>query len=642
VLGREVSLRTADLPKGLLDALRERNKPLIVFGIAYLLFAHWLVRNGITAASDEPRRIYPLWLSFIERHRFARSIAPTRFGLAGDNPPSATAATTDYLPAEPIDEIKRGSRVTTAWYAVDENALGAYLDFSRRYRHVGEPASPLSSADKAVEFGEDCLPLATPRWFIGWRDITNAGNERTLIASAIPRIGTNHKFPLFFTPQKNAKLVAALLASWLSLPFDYVARQKLGGTSLTYFYFRQFPVLPPSIYGQAELDFIVPRVLELTYTANDIHSFADDLGYEGPPFRWDPDRRAPLKAELDAYFAYLYGLSRDELRYILDPKEVMGADYPSETFRVLKENEIRAYGEYRTRRLVLEAWDRFAEDGTFDPARLRDPTHFDAVQRALVETRGRVESLERELQELLARSDATPLPTLFVEGETDVAILTAGWRAFHPTEPLPVTILAAGGTLQMRSLAGKGAALRQVLGDRLVFALADNDREGRDLVEHDRTKRGGEWRQQSNGIYWCLLAPTAEFQQAMKLFAIPEAFWPFTIENAFPAALRRQAIAEGAYAFEEAVIQSSFQADAGIANKALRAAYQLDRAKDDAVLYFRPPTPETKLAFAEWIDATERRDRSTFAAFGPILERLRAILPQEPRPRGSHGRVAAR
>ena len=46
------------------------------------------------------------------------------------------------------------------------------------------------------------------------------------------------------------------------------------------------------------------------------------------------------------------------MRYILDPADVMGADYPSETFRVLKDKEMRLYGEYRTRRLVLAAWDR--------------------------------------------------------------------------------------------------------------------------------------------------------------------------------------------------------------------------------------------------------------------------------------------
>jgi hypothetical protein len=86
--------------------------------------------------------------------------------------------------------------------------------------------------------------------------------------------------------------------------------------------------------------------------------FAEDLGYKGPPFRWDPDRRAHLKAELDAYYARLYGLTRDELRYILDPADVKGEDYPSETFRLLKNHEIRKFGEYRTARLVLQAWDR--------------------------------------------------------------------------------------------------------------------------------------------------------------------------------------------------------------------------------------------------------------------------------------------
>ncbi len=97
--------------------------------------------------------------------------------------------------------------------------------------------------------------------------------------------------------------------------------------------------------------------------------FARDLGYDGPPFAWDEDRRAQLRAELDAWYARAYGLTRDELRYILDPTDVKGPDYPSETFRVLKKNEITRYGEYRTARLVLAAWDRLAEDGGFDPVR---------------------------------------------------------------------------------------------------------------------------------------------------------------------------------------------------------------------------------------------------------------------------------
>src|SRR5262249_9700835 len=100
------------------------------------------------------------------------------------------------------------------------------------------------------------------------------------------------------------------------------------------------------------------RVLELTFTSRSLAGFAHDLGYDGPPFPWDERRRAIQRAELDALYAQAYGLNRDELRYILDPAEAMGEDYPSETFRVLKNNETRRYGEFRTRRLVLEAWDR--------------------------------------------------------------------------------------------------------------------------------------------------------------------------------------------------------------------------------------------------------------------------------------------
>jgi len=125
---------------------------------------------------------------------------------------------------------------------------------------------------------------------------------------------------------------------------------------------KQFPVLPPERYTEADLAFVVPRVLELTYTAHDLADWAQDLGYSGLPFAFDPDRRAVLRAELDAYYARLYGLTRDELRYILDPADVMGADYPSETFRVLKNSEMREFGEYRTQRLVLAAWDTLIEN----------------------------------------------------------------------------------------------------------------------------------------------------------------------------------------------------------------------------------------------------------------------------------------
>ncbi|CAK0767889.1 hypothetical protein CCP3SC1_510010 [Gammaproteobacteria bacterium] len=195
------------------------------------------------------------------------------------------------------------------------------------------------------------------QWLMGWRDICRSTDERTVIAGVVPRVGVGHTFPLFFTATGDARKECALLANWNSLVFDFIARQKVGGTHLTYGYLKQFPALPPDHYTPTDLHYIVPRVLELTYTAHDLAPFARDLGYDGAPFPWDPERRARLRAELDAYYGKLYGLTRDELRYILDPADIYGVDYPSETFRVLQKNEIRQFGEYRTRRLVLEAWD---------------------------------------------------------------------------------------------------------------------------------------------------------------------------------------------------------------------------------------------------------------------------------------------
>lgn len=213
----------------------------------------------------------------------------------------------------------------------------------------------------------------SPRWLMGWRDICRSTDVRTLISSPIPRSAVGDKFLLLFS-SRAAFEVAALCGCFNSIACDYVVRQKVGGTSLKFFTFRQIPILPPELYSTADFAFIVPRVLELTYTAHDMRAWAEEVvaSYnarfqESPlslpvaPYGFVPERRADLRAELDAKYARLYGLSRDELRYILDPADTHGADYPSETFRVLKNNELRQFGEYRTKRLVLAAWDRVEE-----------------------------------------------------------------------------------------------------------------------------------------------------------------------------------------------------------------------------------------------------------------------------------------
>jgi hypothetical protein len=197
------------------------------------------------------------------------------------------------------------------------------------------------------------------QWLMGWRDICRGTDERTVIASIAPLSGVGNQLPLVLpSSESSGGLLTCLIGNLSSIPYDFFARHKVGGTHMNFFIFKQLPILPPGAYSQATIDYIQKHVLELTYTSQVLKPWAEDLGYNGPPFAFDPERRAQLRAGLDAYYAHLYGLNRDELRYILDPADVMGPDYPSETFRVLKNNEFRKFGEYRTQRLVLEAWDR--------------------------------------------------------------------------------------------------------------------------------------------------------------------------------------------------------------------------------------------------------------------------------------------
>ena len=202
---------------------------------------------------------------------------------------------------------------------------------------------------------ENFLEARSPKWLMGFRDITNATNSRTLVTTVFPAMAVNNKFPIY-NPQQNPELQACLLAEFASLPHDWLVRQKIGGVTLNFFLFAQLPALPPSSYTEEDIAFIVPRVLKLTYTSYSLKSWAEALGYVGAPFKFDEDRRGILKAELDVFFAKKYGLTEEEFRYILDPKDVKGENFPSESFRTLRDDELSRFGEYRTKRLALEAW----------------------------------------------------------------------------------------------------------------------------------------------------------------------------------------------------------------------------------------------------------------------------------------------
>lgn len=159
-------------------------------------------------------------------------------------------------------------------------------------------------------------------WLLGWRDICRSTDERTMIAAMLPVAAVNHKLPLAFTPH-----IRLLCAAWSSFAFDYVARQKVGGTSMTYFYLKQIPVPFPAQFRspgfQGQIVEHLHHLITFDYSAD----------------------CAQLKAQLDAIFFHLYGIDRDDVDYIMD------------AFPIVKRKEFSKLGEYRTKRLVLEAYD---------------------------------------------------------------------------------------------------------------------------------------------------------------------------------------------------------------------------------------------------------------------------------------------
>lgn len=209
-------------------------------------------------------------------------------------------------------------------------------------------------------------------WLLGYRCLTNSTNERTFVMSLIPgEEGVGHSTTLLYAEGAVANTLALATAS--SLPFDYVVRQKVGGTNMSTYFVKQFPVLPfDTIPADLQWE-ITRRVAELTYFNHDLDGWAEELYEElndeqkqqlpqlkaKEPWIFNPERRAVLQAELDAIIGHLYGLNTEDMRYILDPEDVCGQGCINETFRVLKDNEIRQYGEYRTKRLVMDAWCRF-------------------------------------------------------------------------------------------------------------------------------------------------------------------------------------------------------------------------------------------------------------------------------------------
>ena len=169
-----------------------------------------------------------------------------------------------------------------------------------------------------------------------------------MIAGIVPQVGCGHTLPVLIPAEDgfDGASTACLLANLNSFCFDYVARQKVQGTHLTWYTVEQLPIIAPDDYKRqfgntTARELVRNHVLRLTYTAHDVAPFARDLGYTGPPFIWDEEERRHLRARLDALYFHLYGITRDDAAYILS------------TFPIVQREDTTRFGTYRTRNLIL-------------------------------------------------------------------------------------------------------------------------------------------------------------------------------------------------------------------------------------------------------------------------------------------------
>jgi hypothetical protein len=215
-------------------------------------------------------------------------------------------------------------------------------------------------------------------WFVGFKDVTSATNERTMIAAVIPRTAVVYSIRVIFALGHRSEEICGLVANLNSFCFDFMARGKTPGNHITDYIVRQLPVLAPGTYSAATnwlgdsvclADWLVPRILELSFTSTNLKPFAVDCGWNGAPFLWDEERRLRLLCELDAAFFHLYFPSsragawvtsdtdnRNEVaQSFATPRQAV--EFVMETFPIVRKRDLARYGDYRTKLMILDIYD---------------------------------------------------------------------------------------------------------------------------------------------------------------------------------------------------------------------------------------------------------------------------------------------
>ena len=204
------------------------------------------------------------------------------------------------------------------------------------------------------------------QWLPVFKRVTASTNERTMLPCIVPWSSISYTLYTIFVEDVTPKKVANLITCFSSHIFDYILRGKTSQSSLPMGIVYETAVVSPEYAGNICIE-ILYYILELTYTAWDLEPFAKDCEYNGPPFRWDEERRFIMRCELDAAFFHLYLGTQEEwqnegtcelLESFTMPRDAVG--YIMETFSTVRRRDEETHGYYQTKETILQIYDEMA------------------------------------------------------------------------------------------------------------------------------------------------------------------------------------------------------------------------------------------------------------------------------------------
>lgn len=198
------------------------------------------------------------------------------------------------------------------------------------------------------------------KYRVGFCDVTSPTNERSLVATLIPPgCVAGDKVPTVSFAAEDEWALTVWLAVANSFAMDYIARKKVA-LKMSYTVLDSLPF--PRVGGTDPIaKTLVPLVIRLACCGPEMTAFWNARAGEGwcepvsadgsPPGAEDPDERFHLRAQIDAIVARdVFGLTRDELACILD------------TFPIVRRKDEERYGEYLTKRVILEYYAAVPRD----------------------------------------------------------------------------------------------------------------------------------------------------------------------------------------------------------------------------------------------------------------------------------------